>query len=64
MAELAAPFPVLLDKRGPVRARYGLAALPTTYIVDSLGAVHAGPLTRRALEQRLTLILHSAGPFD
>ena len=67
VAELAPPFPVLLDKRGRVRERYGLAALPTTYFIDSLGvvrAVHAAPLTRRALEQRLTLILPSAAPTD
>jgi peroxiredoxin len=60
VAGLSLPFPVLLDKRGRVRERYGLATLPTTYFVDSLGvvrAVHPGPLTSGALERGLTLIL-------
>ena len=67
VAELALPFPVLLDKRGRVRERYGLTALPTTYFVDSLGmvrGVHAGPLTSPALEKGLALILPSAAPTD
>jgi cytochrome c biogenesis protein CcmG/thiol:disulfide interchange protein DsbE len=67
VAEFALPFPVLLDKRGRVRERYGLAALPATYFVDSLGVVrgvHAGPLTRTALEKGLALILASAAPTD
>lgn len=67
VAELAPPFPVLLDKRGRVRERYGLAALPTTYFVDALGvvrSVHAGPLTSPALEKGLALILPSAAPTD
>lgn len=67
VVEFALPFPVLLDKRGRVRERYGLAALPTTYFVDSLGVVrgvHAGPLSRPALEKGLALILPSAAPTD
>lgn len=67
VAEFALPFPVLLDKRGRVREGYGLAALPATYFVDSLGVVrgvHAGPLTRSALERGLALILASAAPTD
>jgi hypothetical protein len=67
VAELAPPFPVLLDKRGRVRERYSLAALPTTYFIDSLGVVrgvHAGPLTSPALEKGLALILPSAAPTD
>jgi peroxiredoxin len=67
VAELALPFPVLLDKRGRVRERYDLVTLPTTYFVDSVGvvrAVHPGPLTRGALEKGLALILPAAGPSD
>ena len=67
VAELALPFPVLLDKRGRVRERYGLATLPTTFFVDSLGvvrAVHSGPLTSGALERGLTLILPAARSSD
>jgi peroxiredoxin len=67
VAELALPFPVLLDKRGRVRERYGLAALPTTYFVDALGVVrgvHPGPLTRAALATGLTRILPTAGVPD
>jgi peroxiredoxin len=67
VAELGLPFPVLLDKRGRVRERYGLATLPTTYFVDSLGVVrgvHPGPLTKGALEKGLALVLPSGGPSD
>jgi peroxiredoxin len=67
VAELALPFPVLLDKRGRVRERYSVAALPSTYFVDSLGVVrgvHPGPLTRGALAKGLTLILSTTAPSD
>ncbi|HET6346671.1 MAG TPA: TlpA disulfide reductase family protein [Myxococcota bacterium] len=67
VAELALPFPVLLDKRGRVRERYGLATLPTTYFVDTLGvvrAVHPGPLTRGVLEKGLALTLPAATASD
>jgi peroxiredoxin len=65
VAELALPFPVLLDDRGRIRERYDLTTLPTTYFVDSLGVVrrvHPGPLTRGGLEQGLALILPTPGP--
>jgi peroxiredoxin len=67
VTELALPFPVLLDKRGRVRERYSVAALPTTYFVDSLGVVrgvHPGPLTKGALAKGLALILSTTGPSD
>jgi peroxiredoxin len=54
------PFPVLLDQRGRVRARYHLIAVPTTVFIDSAGTVrriHSGPITRRQLEDGLGAIL-------
>jgi len=65
VAELALPFPVLLDERGRAREGYGITTLPTTYFVDTLGLVrgaHSGPLTRGALERGLALILPAPEP--
>lgn len=65
VAELALPFPVLLDERGRARERYGIATLPTTYFVDTLGlvrGVHPGPLTSGALQKGLALILPAPEP--
>jgi thiol-disulfide isomerase/thioredoxin len=65
VAELALPFPVLLDERGRARERYGIATLPTTYFVDTLGlvrGVHPGPLTKAALQKGLALILPAPAP--
>ena len=65
VVELALPFPVLLDERGRAREGYGIATLPTTYFVDTLGVVrgvHPGPLTRGALENGLALILPAPVP--
>ncbi|MFQ5893761.1 MAG: TlpA disulfide reductase family protein [Nitrospinota bacterium] len=38
-AELALPFPVLLDPQGAVRRVYQVRALPTTILIDSRGRV-------------------------
>ncbi|MDR1784863.1 MAG: TlpA family protein disulfide reductase [Spirochaetaceae bacterium] len=35
-------FPVALDESGSVAARYGVSAIPTTYIIDREGFVIAG----------------------
>jgi peroxiredoxin len=60
VTEFRLPFPVLLDKRGKVRKRYDLIAVPTTVFVDSAGVVrvvHPGPLTAEALAGGLGSIL-------
>jgi peroxiredoxin len=65
VTELALPFPVLLDDRGRARERYGIATLPATYFVDTLGlvrGVHPGPLTMGALQKGLALILPASEP--
>jgi len=58
--EFRLPFPILLDRRGAVRRRYRVRAIPTTVFIDSTGTVrrvHAGPLTAEALRQGLGEIL-------
>lgn len=58
--EQAMRFPVLLDRRGKVRERYGLVSLPTTVFIDTAGvvkAIHPGPISGHALAQGLAAIL-------
>lgn len=60
IANVQAPFPILLDERGKVRRRYRLIGVPTTVMIDTAGVVQAiypGPLTRETLRQGLDRIL-------
>ena len=59
-AELGLPFVVLLDRKGAVRERYGLIAIPTSVFIDSSGVirmVNSGPIDGKALERGLREIL-------
>jgi thiol-disulfide isomerase/thioredoxin len=59
-AEFQMPFPVLLDKKGKARKLYQLRGVPTSIFVGSDGvvrAVHRGPISEAALQQRLSEIL-------
>jgi hypothetical protein len=50
-AEVGLPFTVLLDKKGAVRERYGLIAVPTSIFIDSAGVmrmINSGPISRSA----------------
>ena len=58
-------FPLLLDQRTDVGARYGVRALPTTVFIDADGRIQAikvgGPLNRASLMdggQRIGLAVH------
>jgi cytochrome c biogenesis protein CcmG, thiol:disulfide interchange protein DsbE len=58
--EFRLPFPVLLDSKGKVRRRYGLAGVPMTVFVDTLGMVaevYTGPMTPDLLDRGLRAIL-------
>lgn len=62
VADLAPPFPVLLDERGKVRRLYRLAVVPTAVMIDSGGVVRAGtpgPIRAESLRQGLDSILTS-----
>jgi peroxiredoxin len=59
-AEFQMPFPVLLDKKGKARKLYRLRGVPTSVFIGSDGvvrAVHQGPISEAALQQRLSEIL-------
>ena len=59
-ADIALPFPVLLDEKGKTRERYGLITVPTSVFIDAKGIVrevHAGPISADLLERGLTSIL-------
>ena len=61
-AELGLPFPVLLDRKGAVRERYGLITIPTSVFIDSAGVirvVNSGPINSSALDRGLREILPS-----
>ncbi len=54
LGDEAMPFPVLLDGEGSVNERYRVAALPTTFLVDSGGIIRQvvpGSLDLAALER-------------
>ncbi|MGH2626945.1 MAG: TlpA family protein disulfide reductase [Anaerolineales bacterium] len=60
VAELALPFPVLLDDKGRTRRRYRLGAIPTSVFIDTAGVirvVHPGPMTAEVLNRALDEIL-------
>jgi len=54
-------IPILLDTRGKAAARYGVTALPATFLVDADGAVVAdlsgAPLQSEELDKRLKPLL-------
>ncbi len=60
VAEMALPFPVLLDEKGKTRERYRLITVPTSVFIDTEGivrAIHAGPISAKALQDDLAEIL-------
>ncbi len=65
VTELQLPFPVLLDRKGKVRKRYGLRGVPTSVFIDTLGIVrfvNQGPISPDAIERGLSLILPGGKP--
>ena len=61
-AELGVPFTVLLDRKGAVRERYGLTAVPTSIFIDSAGVIrmiNSGPISSSAIDRGLREILPS-----
>jgi thiol-disulfide isomerase/thioredoxin len=60
VAEMALPFPVLLDEKGKTRERYRLTSVPTSVFIDIEGIVrkiNAGPISAKALQDDLVAIL-------
>ncbi len=59
-------FPLLLDLRGKVAARYGVLSLPITILVGPdgriAGSLTMGSLTRERLAERLDLLKKGVGP--
>lgn len=54
--EFGATYPVVIDTKGDVAARYRLLGLPTTYFIDGDGIVraqHVGELTEAILAKKL-----------
>lgn len=60
VAEMALPFPVLLDEKGKTRERYRLITVPTSVFIDRQGivrAINAGPISAKVLQEDLVAIL-------
>ena len=60
VAELAMPFPVLLDEQGKIRKRYALRGVPTSVFIDAQGVVrlvNPGPITSETIQRGLAEIL-------
>lgn len=60
VAEMALPFPVLLDEKGKTRERYRLITVPTSIFIDTDGIVreiNAGPISAKALKDGLAKVL-------
>lgn len=58
-SELELSFPVLLDRRGQVTARYHVRGLPTSFLVDREGRIlekHIGPVDESILEKYLSRV--------
>ena len=60
VAEMALPFPVLLDQKGKTREQYRLITVPTSIFIDTEGMVrkiNAGPISARVLHEDIAEIL-------
>jgi peroxiredoxin len=56
VGETGLTFPVLLDRRGEVTARYRVRGLPTSFLVDREGRIlekHIGPVDESMLDEYL-----------
>ena len=50
-------FPVLLDKEGQVTSRYGVASLPTTFVIDRKGIIREKVLGEGLNRNELTKLM-------